>query len=321
MDNAVRFLQQHDDFNLIAHISPDGDTLGSSLALFHGLTRLGKRAQVVCADEVPPLYRFCPHAEQVLPPARARQTAAAVAVDCADRLRTGACAALFERAAHTLNIDHHGTNAGFAQVNWVERAGATGELIYRLLMRLLGGIDRETASLLYVALATDTGNFSYSNASPETFRTAAALLECGIDLPELNRRLFRTVPYRKRLLEARAVSRCALHEGGRIALAALSLADFAACGADAADAEGLIDLLRDIDTVEIAALLREQPAGGVHVSLRGKRAADVSRIAVRFGGGGHRLAAGCVLEQPLDAAAQAILGAARAALPAAQEAR
>lgn len=88
MDNAVRFLQQHDDFTLIAHISPDGDTLGSSLALFHGLTRLGKRAQVVCADEVPPLYRFCPHAEQVLPPARARQTAAAVAVDCADRLRT-----------------------------------------------------------------------------------------------------------------------------------------------------------------------------------------------------------------------------------------
>ena len=240
---------------------------------------------------------------------------AAVAVDCADRLRTGACAALFERAAHTLNIDHHGTNAGFAQVNWVERAGATGELIYRLLLRLLGGIDRETASLLYVALATDTGNFSYSNASPETFRTAAALLECGIDLPELNRRLFRTVPYRKRLLEARAVSRCALHEGGRIALAALSLADFAACGADAADAEGLIDL------VEIAALRREQPAGGVHVSLRGKRAADVSRIAVRFGGGGHRLAAGCVLEQPLDAAAQAILEAARAALPAAQEAR
>ena len=292
MDNAVRFLQTQDDFTLIAHISPDGDTLGSSLALFHALLRMGKRAQVVCADEVPAAYRFCPHADEVQKPDLARQTGTVVTVDCADKRRLGACAALFDGAAHTLNIDHHGTNDAFAEVNWVEPVGATGELVYRLLSRLPVEIDVEAASLLYVALTTDTGNFSYSNASPQTFR--------GIDLPELNRRLFRTVPYRKRLLEARTVARCALHADGRIAVSTLSLEDFAACGATGADAEGLIDLLRDIDTVEIAALLREQKSGTVQVSLRGKRVANVSRIASRF--------------------AAAVLAAAREALPA-EEAR
>lgn len=320
MDNAVRFLQTQDDFTLIAHISPDGDTLGSSLALFHALLRMGKRAQVVCADEVPAAYRFCPHADEVQKPDLARQTGAVVTVDCADKRRLGACAALFDGAAHTLNIDHHGTNDAFAEVNWVEPVGATGELVYRLLSRLPVEIDVEAASLLYVALTTDTGNFSYSNASPQTFRIAAELLERGIDLPELNRRLFRTVPYRKRLLEARTVARCALHAGGRIAVSTLSLENFAACGATGADAEGLIDLLRDIDTVEIAALLREQKSGTVQVSLRGKRVANVSRIASRFGGGGHWFAAGCVLPGPLEAAAAAVLAAAREALPA-EEAR
>ena len=193
-------------------------------------------------------------------------------------------------------------------------AGATGELVYRILGRLSVEPDVETASLLYVALASDTGNFSYSNTSPETFRIAACLLERGIDLPELNRRLFRTIPYRKLLLQSRAVAACTLHAEGRIAVSTLSLGDLAACGATGEDSEGLIDDLRDIDTVEIAALLREETDGSVRVSLRGKREADVSRIAVRFGGGGHRLASGCTMRVPLAQAAEAVLTAALDAL-------
>ena len=235
-------------------------------------------------------------------------------VDCADKLRTGACATLFERARNTLNIDHHGTNHGFAQENWVEHAGATGELIYRILVRLGVKPDVETASLLYVALASDTGNFSYSNTTPDTFRITADLLDCGIDLPELNRRLFRTIPFRKLLLQARAFAGCQLYEDERIAISALTRQDLAACGAVPDDAEGLIDSLRDIETVEIAAVLREQLDGRIHVSLRGKRVADVSQVALRFGGGGHRLAAGCVIALPLRAAVDAVLDAAREVL-------
>lgn len=314
IDRAVRFLQEQDDLTLIAHISPDGDTLGSSLALMRALRQLGKRVQVVCANPVPATYRFCPHAEEVLLPDAARQTDAVVTVDCADKLRTGACATLFERARNTLNIDHHGTNHGFAQENWVEHAGATGELIYRILVRLGVKPDVETASLLYVALASDTGNFSYSNTTPDTFRITADLLECGIDLPELNRRLFRTIPFRKLLLQARAFAGCELYEDERIAISALTRQDLAACGAVPDDAEGLIDSLRDIETVEIAAVLREQLDGRIHVSLRGKRVADVSQVALRFGGGGHRLAAGCVIAPPLRAAVNAVLDAAREVL-------
>ena len=278
------------------------------------LRQLGKRVQVVCANPVPATYRFCPHAEEVLLPDAARQTDAVVTVDCADKLRTGACATLFERARNTLNIDHHGTNHGFAQENWVEHAGATGELIYRILVRLGVKPDVETASLLYVALASDTGNFSYSNTTPDTFRITADLLECGIDLPELNRRLFRTIPFRKLLLQARAFAGCQLYEDERIAISALTRQDLAACGAVPDDAEGLIDSLRDIETVEIAAVLREQLDGRIHVSLRGKRVADVSQVALRFGGGGHRLAAGCVIALPLRAAVDAVLDAAREVL-------
>lgn len=310
IDRAVRFLQQHDDLILIAHISPDGDTLGSSLALFCGLKQLGKRVQVACADPVPPAYRFCPQAEAVQLPQALRQTDAVVTVDCADKLRTGTCAPLFERAKYTLNIDHHGTNRGFAQENWVMHAGATGELVYRILEQLSVTVDVEIASLLYVALASDTGNFAYSNTSPDTFRIAAKLLERGIDLPELNRRLFRTKPYRKLLLQSRAVGNCMLHAEGRIAISTLTLADLAACGAGTEDSEGLIDNLRDIDTVEIAALLHEENDGSVRVSLRGKRTADVGRIAVRFGGGGHRLAAGCTMYVPIAQAAGEVLSAA-----------
>ncbi len=311
MHEAVQFLQEHDDLTLIAHISPDGDTLGSSLALYCALVRLGKRVQVVCADPVPAAYRFCPYTEAVLAPQQAVQTAAVVTVDCADLARTGACQPLFERAPHTLCIDHHGTNVGFAQVNWVEECGATGELIYLLLTAMPVAVDKRIASLLYVALAADTGNFSYSNTSPQSFRIAAALLETGMDLPEWNRRIFRTIPYRKALLQARTMQGCRLYENGRIAVAAMTLDDLAACGAAEEDAEGLIDALRDIDSVEIAAIARESADGAVRVSLRGKRSADVSRIAVRFGGGGHRLAAGCTMHAPIEDAAGMILESAR----------
>ena len=311
MHEAVRFLQQHDDLMLIAHISPDGDTLGSSLALYCALVRLGKRVQVVCADPVPAVYRVCSHAEVVRTPRQAVRAEAVVAVDCADLARTGACQPLFERAAYTLCIDHHGTNTGFAQVNWIMESGATGELIYQLLCAMDVAVDSEIASLLYVALASDTGNFAYSNTTSQSFRIAAALLETGMDLPEWNRRIFRTIPYRKALLQARTVQGCQLYENGRIAVAAMTLDDLASCGATEEDSEGLIDMLRDIETVEIAALARESADGAVRVSLRGKRRADVCRIAVQFGGGGHRLAAGCTLHVPVGDAARMILEAAR----------
>lgn len=312
--NAVRFIRAHDDIVLISHISPDGDTLGSALALYAAILQLGKRAQIVCEDAVPQIYRFLPNAGQVLRPENVRMTDAVVSVDCADIARTGKCRPIFEQAAHTLNIDHHGTNDRYAHDNYVQRAGATGELIYGMLTALKINVTKDIASCLYAALTTDTGNFSYSNTTPDTLRIAAELLESGIDLPYLNRALFRTVPFHKTRLHALGVMKTELYEHGRIGIAMITREDMKSCGAIDEDAEGIIDTIRDIDTVEIAALLRESEDGEIRVSLRGKSSADVSQIAVKNGGGGHRLAAGCTMQPPIADAAERIQNAALAVL-------
>lgn len=311
LQDAVRFLRTYDDILLIAHVSPDGDTLGSSFALYGALLELGKHAQVVCEDPVPAIYRFLPFSEQLVPPEQARPAEAVVCVDCADIGRAGRCEPIFRAAKATLNIDHHGTNDRYAASNYVQKVGATGELIYNVISYMKIPLNKNIASCLYAAITTDTGNFSYSNTTPDTMRIAADLLDTGIDLPFLNRSLFRTVPFHKLKLHALAVSKAQLYEYGRISISTITLADIASCGATNEDTEGIIDSIRDIDSVEVAALLREGEDGLIRVSLRGKTCADVSKIAVQFGGGGHKLAAGCTMNPPIEEAAEQILALAK----------
>ena len=305
MDSAVKdFLLQHDDFVFISHISPDGDTLGSSLALYMGLTALGKRVQLVCCQPVPQIYRFCPGAERFLLSAEAVPAAYAVAIDCGDTDRLGDAEPLFAAAKGTLVIDHHATNTGFGDINRVEQCGATGELIYLLLRELGVEITANIATCLYVAIAADTGNFSYSNTTERSFHIAGALLESGFDMAETNRNLFRTHPRRHVLLQAELVRAARFYRDGALVIACATLDMMARCGATGADMEGLIDDLRDIDTVEIAMTLREEEDGAVRVSLRGKKYADVASIALLFDGGGHRLSAGCTFHIPMEEAAE-----------------
>ena len=311
LQDAVRFLRANDDILLIAHVSPDGDTLGSCFALYGALLELGKHAQVVCENPVPAIYRFLPFSDQLIPPEQARPAEAVVCVDCADLARTGRSEPLFQSAKTTLNIDHHGTNDRYAEENFVQKAGATGELIYNVIASLKITLNKNIASCLYAAITTDTGNFSYSNTTPDTLRIAAELLDTGIDLPLLNRCLFRTVPFHKLKLHSLAVSKTQLFEHGRIGISFVTQEEMLSCGASGEDTEGIIDSIRDIDTVEVAALLRESEDGLIRVSLRGKSSADVSKIATLFGGGGHRLAAGCTLQPPIDTAFGQILESAR----------
>ena len=311
LQDAVRFLRTHDDLLLIAHVSPDGDTLGSCFALYGALLELGKHAQVVCEDPVPAIYRFLPFSDQLIPPEQAKPAEAVVCVDCADLGRTGRCEPLFQAAKATLNIDHHGTNDRYADNNYVQKAGATGELIFNVITCLKITLNKNIASCLYAAITTDTGNFSYSNTTPQTMRIAADILDTGIDLPYLNRCLFRTVPFHKLKLHALGVNKAQLYEYGRIGISYITLEEIASCGATNEDTEGIIDSIRDIDTVEVAALLRESEDGLIRVSLRGKTCADVSKIATQLGGGGHRLAAGCTMKPPIEQAAVQILALAK----------
>ena len=300
---AVSFIQSHQSFYLAAHQSPDGDTLGSCLALRAALRALGREATVVCPDAVPQYLLFLDGAKDVAgtdgiePPAEA-----VIYVDCADHKRTGALKETLETAPYQFCIDHHGTNPKETKDgDWVEEVSATGELILRLLEALNVPVTKEIAVALYTAIATDTGNFSYGNTSPEAFEAAAKLLGYGINLPELNRVLFREMPLKKAKLIAYVLGNMELSADGKLNLCAIPLDALKDCGAAKEDCEGLIDWLRDIDTVEAACVLRESD-GCVRVSMRSKRYCDVAAIAKRFGGGGHVAAAGCTLEMPLDEA-------------------
>ena len=300
---AASFIQSHQSFYLAAHQSPDGDTLGSCLALRAALLNMGKEATVVCPDRVPAYLGFLEGADTVVgtdgiePPKEA-----VLYIDCADHRRTGALQPVLETASYAFCIDHHETNPRRSKDgDWVENVSATGELILRLLETLHVPITHGIAVALYTAIATDTGNFSYSNTSADAFSAAAKLMAYGIDLPELNRVLFREIPLSKAKLIAYVLGNMELSCGGRLNVVAVPQSVLTTCGASKEECEGLIDHLRDIDTVEAACVLRESD-GVVRVSMRSKRTCDVAAIAKRFGGGGHLRAAGCTLELPIDEA-------------------
>lgn len=305
---VVNFIRQNDDITVVAHIAPDGDCLGSALALTHALQRMGKRARAVCADPVPHIYAFLPGASAVLAPQNLEAPSAAFAVDCADAMRMGAAAKLFAGAKRTCSIDHHGTNTAYAGINHVEdSASATGEIVFRLFELMGVSPDAQEACCLYTALMTDTGNFAYSNTTPETFRIAGMLRAAGADNSAINRLVYRTVPLHKQKLLGAALVKTELFCDGLAGVACITLEDMAAVGATGEDTDGIVESIRDIEGVEIAITIRETPDDGCKVSFRSKEYANVGDIAVRLGGGGHVRAAGCTVRENMETVRSTVL--------------
>lgn len=298
LSDAVAFLTKYDSFLLMAHVAPDGDTLGSCLALQKLLQQLGKQAWVVCDDPLPHLYAFLPGADGLLAPDAAVDAQAFVAVDCADVGRTGSqWARVGERPS--LCIDHHITNPGFADVNHIEDCAATGELITLLYDAFGQPINPEVGACLYTAIATDTGNFAYSSVTPRTFALMGKVMESGFDLPECNRLIYRNQRLQKLRMTARTVENAKLYRDGQVIVATLSKAETEAVDGLKADAEGIIDSLRDVETVVVACFLREEGASEVKLSLRAKDRVDCAALARAYGGGGHLRAAGATLHMSL----------------------
>lgn len=293
LKEIAALIQSGNAFNIIAHISPDGDTLGASLALCHTLREMGKTAQVVCSDPVPGAYAFLPGAAEVVAPEKAVHAEIAISVDCGDLFRLGNAYALFDAAKVTVNIDHHGSNPYFARFNYVlPQAAATAEIILALISEIGVPVSKQTADCLYTGIMTDTGCFSYSNTTPQTFRSAAILAECGADVVALNRAVYRTVKPAKSRLVGLSLSKVQLHHDGEIGAVCISQADLRSCGANSADIDGIVEQIRDISTVKVAFLLKEIDVGQYRISFRSKDAVDVAAIAARFDGGGHKAAAG-----------------------------
>lgn len=288
------FISTHNSFTLICHVSPDGDTLGSAFALSLMLRKMGKKTQVVCHDKAPKVFlNFLPCINELKSPVEAEAFDAVITVDCADKKRTGDAVSLIENAKYTLNIDHHGTNDLYAQVNSVDKdAAATGELMFKLAEELEIELDKEIGTCIYTAIMTDTGNFSYSNTSEYTFHIASKLRKTGVDTYNINRMIYRCVPLAKLKLTALSLSKIQLKYEGKFAYSVVSRDELKAINAQDESVEGIIDNIRDIDTVELAAFIHEKAEGEFKVSLRSKTTVDVSKIAAHFSGGGHERAAG-----------------------------
>lgn len=304
-ESLLREVQAGHRFLITAHLSPDGDAIGSALGLARMLRQTGKAAVVWLYDPIPPFYRSLPGADRIhqgeaAPPGFPDGFDHAVVLECPQLARSGLQEAL--TALPVLNIDHHLGNEQYGRVNWVDSAApAVGEMVYRLGREARFDADAVTASLLLLALAADTGGFRHSNTSADAFASAAAMVRDGARPEEVSRWLYqnRSVASLKLISETLHTVEMAASDS-RVASAVVTREMFRRSGATVADSEGLVDFPRSLAGVEAVALLREEADGQWKVSLRGRGEVDVQRIALRHAGGGHHNAAGCRMQGSLD---------------------
>ena len=308
-------IHRADRIGLISHVNPDGDTIGSTLALRLGLLELGKDVRVFCQDPVPESLLFLPGAEEYATGSEDEAFDLILSVDVSDEKRLGSCISLLDKAADRAQIDHHGSNPAFMRVNSVDpKASAAALLVYEQLKELRLPITADMACCLYAGLSTDTGNFAFDSVSEEDFRVMAALKETGFPMAEINRRLFRQRSIPQVRLLGKALSGMELLEDGRLTVMTLTEKDFSETDARPEDTDAIVNYGLDIRGVVMTAMLRERESGVVKLSLRAVAPYRVSEIAQRFGGGGHALAAGATLEMHLPEAEAAVVAEMRKAL-------
>ncbi|MBA3385648.1 MAG: bifunctional oligoribonuclease/PAP phosphatase NrnA [Chthoniobacterales bacterium] len=304
-------LRENQRIAILSHVRPDGDAFGSQLALALSLQQLGKDVTVWNEDGMLEKYSFLAGRDLLTtPPAEPEEFDLVVALDTATQPRLGA-AGDAARAPKWINIDHHVSNPRYGDLVYIDpTAPATGQILFELLSREQLPINQEIAENLFVAISTDTGSFQYPNTTAHTFEISAELLKHGVDLGRVSQLLYESYPRRRVELLRELLRTMRFEADGRVASFSLSLETAGALNVLPEDNEGLIDHLRAIEGVIVAAFFEELPEGKVRISLRSKsNQADVSAICVSFGGGGHKLAAGARVRGTLPEVEERILDA------------
>jgi phosphoesterase RecJ-like protein len=311
MAAILRVLRQGERFLVCSHSRPDGDAVGSMLAMGMLLNQMGKHADLYTADPIPAMYRVLPGAADIRFAIHVQgHYDAAILLEC-DGLARAKLRGLDEY--FTINIDHHLTGSEFANMNWIDRhAVSVGELVYRMVKAAGATVTPEMATCLYTTVVTDTGGFSYGSTRASTFALAYELTGAGADPVRIAQDVYYSTSTAKMLLLGAALSN--LKREGKLAWLWVTLDDMARTGATEEDCEGIVNYAVYISSVETAVFLRELPEQRIRVSLRSKRKLDVAAIAERLGGGGHENAAGCTLDGPMSRAMDEILGEMRSAL-------
>lgn len=297
---------------IIHHIAPDGDGLGSSLALKEMISQLDgiNKLDAVISGKIPDIYKFLPRIENLKKTGDAslyQNYDLAIALDCAGKDRLGDATELFNNARSTINIDHHISDSGFADIDWIEpKASATGEILFDLIEPLGVKLNQNIAVALYTSILTDTGGFKFENTKPKTFKICAELLEAGADPVSIYNECYESKPVAMVRLHARAINDAVYLEDNEIVYTKISRKLLEEINASDDHIDGITEELRQVNSVKVSIVFKETIKGSTKVSFR-SNGIDVCEIASFFGGGGHKLASGCIIEKNIDEAVNDII--------------
>ncbi|HBB88087.1 MAG TPA: bifunctional oligoribonuclease/PAP phosphatase NrnA [Blastocatellia bacterium] len=306
LSQVVELIEAKSKFAITSHRRPDGDSLGSSLGLYWLLRALDKDVEVIMRDPVPNAYQQLPGAANVrVTPAVDDSYDAVFVIECSDVTRPGLDD--LEKQL-VVNIDHHATTALFGKINWLDStASAVGEMIYNLCKATGVRVTKEMAECVYTALITDTGSFHFSNTTERTFKVASELLRTGVKPAKAAEAVFASYPWSRIQLMGAVLSTARRNSTGRVALLRHSLEMQQTAHSSDEDADGFVNYPLTVGEVEAVAMLRESEPGVYRASLRSKGEVNVAKVAEKFGGGGHRNAAGCTLRGTWEEAEEKII--------------
>jgi len=301
-DKLVEVIKKAKNIVVLSHVGPDGDTLGSMLALNEVLKQFNnvEKIDLIISGKIPDIYKFLPDIELTKNSNNSelyKSYDLAVAVDCASFDRLGDSVELFRKAKTTANIDHHISSVKFADINIINpTAAATGQILYDIVKFLGISITKNIATDLYTAILTDTGGFKFENTKPETLEVCADLIRSGADAVYIYQECLEFKPLPMVRLQARAIDNAILTDDNKIAYTSVDRKLLEIFKATDDHVDGISKTLREIRTVEVAMVFKETPKGDTKISFRSKRV-NVCEIAKFFGGGGHKLAAGCTIQK------------------------
>ncbi|MDD3237847.1 MAG: bifunctional oligoribonuclease/PAP phosphatase NrnA [Candidatus Gastranaerophilales bacterium] len=315
MDNIKDFegaIKKAKEIVIFSHVNPDGDTLSTNLALANVLQNIYKKENITCvyAGKLPAIYDFLPDFDKLinidsLNFEKKYDLVICVDVAAKDRIMNGTD--IFDKAEKTINIDHHKTNKGYADFNYIDaKACSAGQVLYDIFEELNIEITKDLAVLFYTSIMTDTGGFKYENTSVKTLNTAAVLLEKGANPCDIYRHCYESKPQEMVQFQAFAISNAIYTHGGKVAHTIITKEMMKKFNATDDFTDGISEALRTIRTVEISMVLKENSQGNTKVSLRSKNV-DITKITAVFDGGGHQFAAGCTIKKPAKIAINKLL--------------
>ena len=314
MKKVIDLIKSAENIALFCHINCDGDAVGSVFALKRILEEFGKNVTAFIDTKIPERLKFMPklYDAEYLTVYEDKGFDLFIALDCGDLKRLGEFAEVFENAENTISIDHHASNSRFAKENVVVAdASATGEIIYDLTQMGNFLISKETATLLYGAIASDTGSFQYQNTSSKTHMIASRLIELGADSVMMNKKLFDTLMVNEIKIKGYAMSNFQLFADGKICFVGITKETMEKVGCLYEDVEGISGFPRSVDGVEIGLLAKEWKDNVFKISIRTNNYVDATVLAGKFGGGGHIKASGCTIEGSIDEVKEKIVKAAK----------